>query len=251
MRSKKKLQRLWRYIQRFDYKQKGFLVYLIILTACIVLFPLVSTVGGDGQSFWLLSASFYKSSFVVFVMLATLLTRNFSAKGRRFLRVLLGFKDNAQLLNAFALFVIVSVYLTIGETVAFASPHSQFISLASIGYFGTFVLLIGGLLYSGWMAMGIAKDVRHDTIVADNTSDFPPYPHDNDDMESLFEQMKDEETNDDDDHDFHEDSYDDALGDGGDGDEKGDENDEIADVSDAHDGEQEETKKSLYKKKRS
>lgn len=42
-----------------------------------------------------------------------------------------------------------------------------------------------------------AKDIKHDTIVADNTSAFPPFPHDNDEMETLFERMKDEEGEDD------------------------------------------------------
>lgn len=85
-----------------------------------------------------------------------------------------------------------------------------------------------------------AKDVKHDTIVADNTSAFPPFPHDNDEMETLFERMKDEEDESTKRNDDLSDDYEDI-----------DQEDESDDSEDEVEEDEREQKQSLYKKRSS
>jgi|GEM_PF-2043919 len=101
-----------------DTHQKVFVIHTIILLVLFIMLPIItldviqsSTVGSGSIKFF--SATFWKSDFVVIVMMAAIMLMMFHAHVRKMVIAAFGVTD--VFINFVAYMVIVAVYIGIGD----------------------------------------------------------------------------------------------------------------------------------------
>lgn len=133
---------------RFTKDQKTFVLYLFGLAFLLLFFPIISItpVADDTYRIWLLSGDFFTTMVIVFISIAFLLWRNMSFRFKNIVINYLWFKENDDLINFVFLWIIITVFFAIGNTVKLSGSVTSTISLTTSYYF-TWIYLLGGLIF--------------------------------------------------------------------------------------------------------
>ncbi len=147
---------------RFTKDQKGFIVYLAILSFFVLLFPIISVTGIqnsniDGYSIWLLWSTFFKTAVFIVLILVILLGWNISFRFKNLMIRYLGFRNDDNLINFFLLWIIVVAFFGITDTLSVVNGVTSRINLTFWAHLIQIILLIG-LVFNLWFVIKDAKD---------------------------------------------------------------------------------------------
>lgn len=137
---------------RFDLREKVFLVYLIFLLVALLVCPVVNVTSlrwwATSRNFWIFwSWEYVGTMLVVLISLVILIWWNLSVRFKNFFSTYFGWKENDSLINFLFLFIIITVFLSIKNTVNIASSATSTISFTG-WWVLILVLLLIGIIYS-------------------------------------------------------------------------------------------------------
>lgn len=131
---------------RFDLREKVFLVYLIVLFFAL-LFPIITITSlrwwAATTRFCIWNKEFLGTMLVVLLSFVVLFWWNLSVKFKNLFSTYFGWKENDSLINFLFLFIIITVFLSIKNTVNIASNATSTISFTSRWIFILILLLVG------------------------------------------------------------------------------------------------------------
>lgn len=136
-------------VGRYTKQQKIFVLYLFVLTFFIIVLPLLRISPADPAAptrlVFLISGAFGKTTIVLLLSLVALLWRNTSFRFKNFITAYFGFKENESLFNFALLWVITSLYISIGDTIGVFTETTS-IQVTRFGYNVVLLLLLVGLV---------------------------------------------------------------------------------------------------------
>lgn len=142
-------ERVLRYLHkfnRFDLREKVFLVYLVFLFIAL-LFPIITITSlrwwTTTTRFCIWNKEYLGTMLVVLLSLVVLFWWNLSVKFKNLFSTYFGWKENDSLINFLFLFIIITVFLSIKNTVNIASRATSTISFTSWWIFILILLLFG------------------------------------------------------------------------------------------------------------
>lgn len=143
----KQFQRHFHKFTNYTKNQKIFTLFLLVFAFVLLVFPLVK-IGSiseetGGQTLWLLGKTYFKSMIIIFSSMIFLLGWNMNIRFKGFVVNFLGFRESEPMLNFAFLWVIVSAFMGITDTLGMLSAATQRISLARGGKLMLILLLIG------------------------------------------------------------------------------------------------------------
>ena len=145
--TKKFFAKIWKRFSNYNNSKKWFVLYLVILTVVLLLFPLVKIDGMrgvPGASYALLFSGVYWRSFIVIgVSLLFLLLWNISTTFKGWIVHFFSVREDEPLLDFAFLWIITSVFMGIIDTVGVAGAISERISLTQWASFSEILLVIG------------------------------------------------------------------------------------------------------------
>lgn len=143
---------------RFTKDQKTFVLYLFGLAFLLLFLPVVSItpVASDAYKVRLLSGSFFTTMVIVFLSLAFLIGWNMSFRFKNIVINYFGFKENDDLINFTFLWIIITVFFAIWNTISLSNTVTSTISLTTSYYF-TRMYLLGGLIFCLYSVVKAAK----------------------------------------------------------------------------------------------
>lgn len=155
---KNKLSVIFQKFMRFTKDQKTFVLYLLGLAFLLLFFPLVSItpVSDSSYSVWLLSGYFFTTMVIVFLSMGFLLGWNMSFRFKNIVINYFGFKENDDLINFAFLWIIITAFFAIGNTVNLSGAVTSTITLTTSYYF-TRMYLLGGLIFCLYSVVKAAK----------------------------------------------------------------------------------------------
>jgi hypothetical protein len=115
---------------RFTKQQKVFVLYLFVLAFFLLVLPIIkiAPVNGEAHSIWLLNVHLLKVFLIVFACMAILFAWNMSFQFKNFVIGYFGFKENDALVNFGFLWIITTVFFSIGGTINVISVTTQTIT---------------------------------------------------------------------------------------------------------------------------
>ncbi len=130
---------------RFNMREQIFLWYLILLCIFLLFCPIISITSlrwaASPIRFRIWSGDFIWTMFIVLISLLVLLWRNTSGKFKNLFYTYFGGRENDSLINFLFLFIIITVFLSIKNTVNIASSATS-----TISYTGWWTLILIRLL---------------------------------------------------------------------------------------------------------
>lgn len=139
------LHKIWRYTKQ----QKIFVLYLFVLTFFVVVLPILRISPADPamptRLVFLISWAFGKTTVVLLLSLIVLLWRNTSFRFKNFITAYFGFKENESLFNFALLWIITSLYISIGDTIGVFTETTS-IQVTRFGYNVVLLLLLAWLV---------------------------------------------------------------------------------------------------------
>jgi len=155
-------------IGRYTKQQKVFVLYLFVLTFCIIVLPVVRISPADPAAWtrlvFLLSWAFGKTTIVLLLSLIVLLAWNMSFRFKNFVTAYFGFKENESLFNFGFLWLITSLYISIGDTIGIFTETTS-IQVTRFGYNIVLLLLLGGLVLTLISLIKKAKNMSKNKII--------------------------------------------------------------------------------------
>ncbi|MDR0650446.1 MAG: hypothetical protein LBG59_03395 [Candidatus Peribacteria bacterium] len=157
-KAKRLIRKLEKRFSYYDATKKWFVIYLCLLTLVLLLPPIVKISGMkgvEGISYSLLFSGVYvRSLMVILISLFFLLGWNMSTKFKGLMVKLFALREDEPLVDFAFLWVIMSVFMGIVDTVGVASVVSERIGLSHWAYFSEILLLIGLIwsFISLWMS---------------------------------------------------------------------------------------------------
>lgn len=132
---------------RFTKQQKTFVLYLFGLAFLLIFLPImtIKPVSDDGYSIWLLNGHFFMTMLIVVLSLAMLFGWNMSFRFKNIIINYFGFKENDSLINFALLWIIVTAFFAIGNTIGVINDVTSTITLSKVYYF-TWLYLLAGLI---------------------------------------------------------------------------------------------------------
>lgn len=151
MRNQKFSEKLLKFIHkfgRFNLREKVFLVYLLILVIFLLTTPIITISslrwGATSKNFWIFwSWEYIWTMFIILLSLIVLIWWNVSVKFKNLFSMYFGWKENDSLINFLFLFIIITAFLSIKNTVNIASSATSTISFTWWWVFVLVLLLIG------------------------------------------------------------------------------------------------------------
>ncbi len=143
---------------RFTKDQKTFVLYLFGLAFLLLFFPLISItpVAGESYGVRLLSGYFFTTMVIVFISVIFLLAWNMSFSFKNIIINYLWFKENDDLINFTFLWIIITAFFAIGNTINLSGSVTSTITLTNSYYF-TWMYLLGGLIFCLYSVVKEAK----------------------------------------------------------------------------------------------
>lgn len=142
-----KVVRFLHKFNRFDLREKVFLVYLLVLFTVLLLFPIITITSlrwwANTTRFWIWNTEYLGTMLVVLLSLVVLFWWNLSVKFKNLFSTYFGWKENDSLINFLFLFIIITVFLSIKNTVNIASKATSTISFTNWWIFILILLLLG------------------------------------------------------------------------------------------------------------
>jgi len=143
-----RLLKLKNRFNKFNLHEKVFLVYLWILIIFLLCFPIINvsslrweTASKSFYIFW--SWEYLWTMLIILISLIVLVWRNLSVKFKNLFSTYFGWKENDSLINFLFLFIIITAFLSIKNTVNIASSATSTISFTWIWVFTLVLILIG------------------------------------------------------------------------------------------------------------
>ena len=151
MRNQKFSEKLLKFghrFNRFNLREKVFLVYLLVLVVFLLLTPVISVTSLRGsaasKSFWIFwSWEYLWTMFIILLSLVVLIWWNVSVKFKNLFSMYFGWKENDSLIYFLFLFIIITAFLSIKNTVNIASSATSTITFTWWWVFVLILLLIG------------------------------------------------------------------------------------------------------------
>lgn len=143
---------------RFTKDQKTFVLYLFGLAFLLLFFPIISItpVADESYGVWLLNWHFFTTMVIVFLSVFFLIARNMSFSFKNIVINYFGFKENDDLINFAFLWVIITAFFAIGNTINLSGSITSTITLTNSYYF-TWMYLLGGLVFCLYSVVKAAK----------------------------------------------------------------------------------------------
>lgn len=143
-----KLLKLGHKLSRFNLREKVFLVYLVVLVIFLLLTPVINITSlrwaATSKSFWIFwSWEYLWTMFIILLSLIVLVWWNMSVKFKNLFSMYFGWKENDSLINFLFLFIIITAFLSIKNTVNIASSATSTITFTWRWVFVLVLLLIG------------------------------------------------------------------------------------------------------------
>jgi len=142
-----KLLKITHNFNRFNLHEKIFLIYLFVLLLALLICPIVSITSlrwsASTSRFWIWSSKYFWTMLVVLISLIVLFWWNLSVKFKNLFSMYFGWKENDSLINFLFLFIIITAFLSIKNTVNIASSATSTISYMRWWVFILVLLLIG------------------------------------------------------------------------------------------------------------
>jgi len=136
------------YTRFANYKntKKWFVLYLCVLTFCLLFFPVISA-NGDKVWFFLFGGMLWKSTLVILLAIIWLFLWNLSITFKGWITKLCALREDEPLVDFLLLWIIVSVFMWVMDwaNIAMASGVTQKISLLN------WQIAIDGLLLLWWL----------------------------------------------------------------------------------------------------
>ena len=136
------------YTRFANYKntKKWFVLYLCILTFCLLFFPVIEA-NGSKVWFFLFGGMLWKSTLVILLAIIWLFQWNLSISFKNWITKLCALREDEPLVDFLLLWIIVSVFMWVmdGTNIAMASGVTQKISLLN------WQVAVDGLLLLWWL----------------------------------------------------------------------------------------------------
>lgn len=155
---------------KFNLHEKVFLVYLWILIIFLLLCPIINVTSLRWEAasknfyiFW--SWEYLWTMLIILISLVVLVWRNLSVKFKNLFSTYFGWKENDSLINFLFLFIIITAFLSIKNTVNIASSATSTISFTWLWVFTLVLLLIGIILTLVSVVKGAQKTGKKTKII--------------------------------------------------------------------------------------
>ncbi|HKL44493.1 MAG TPA: hypothetical protein VJ892_04440 [Candidatus Absconditabacterales bacterium] len=145
----KKLVKLLHKFNRYNKREKWFVMYLVVLLFCLLFFPIIKVTslrGTGGYGVRLVSGVYFKTMMIILVSMLILLGWNLSFKFKNILLSYFGGRDNDSLINFLFLFIITTSFFSMTDTINVASGVTSRVVVSGGGKFIQLLLLIGIIL---------------------------------------------------------------------------------------------------------
>jgi uncharacterized membrane protein len=141
----RKVNKKW---SRFNRLEKVFIIYSILLPFLMFFLPIIKKVdllsGKTVARFTIFNQQFWTLDIFVILLLGALILWNTSYRFRKFIYLLVGFRENEGLVNFAILFNLTMILLSIGSTIKLINAYFlQSIKLDYGFYVLSFYLIIG------------------------------------------------------------------------------------------------------------
>ena len=106
--------------QRYNVREKAFIIYLLGLLIILLLFPVLSInqlTTSDVDTYTVFNSYMFKSSLLLLLTIGSMIAWNTSFKFKKMAHQVFGFTANDMLVNTFLLFVVLVSLFGIGDTV--------------------------------------------------------------------------------------------------------------------------------------
>lgn len=142
-----KLIKLKNKFNRFNLHEKVFLIYLCFLIGFLLLSPIIDVTSlrweTSSKSFYIFwSWEYLWTMLIILLSLIVLVWWNISVKFKNLFSTYFGWKENDSLINFLFLFIIITAFLSIKNTVNIASSATSTISFTWLWTFILILLLI-------------------------------------------------------------------------------------------------------------
>lgn len=120
----KKLVKLLHKFNRYNKREKWFVMYLVVLLFCLLFFPIIKVTSLRGTWwYWvrLVSGVYFKTMMIILVSMIILLWWNLSFKFKNILLSYFWWRDNDSLINFLFLFIITTSFFSMTDTINVAS----------------------------------------------------------------------------------------------------------------------------------
>jgi len=199
----KRGKRMYTKFMNYNNSKKRFILYLFILTVCLLLLPIIKVSDIKGISWMeeetyalLFSKKYLISKVVILISLFFLLWWNISVKFKKKIIDVFSLREDEPLVDFSLLWVITSVFMGIVDTIEIATEVSGRISLTKWAVISQLLLLWGLVraFISIWKAYKkTSKQTKILNIVSDEPQEKYHEEKKNGQLQHLFEDLKQEE----------------------------------------------------------
>lgn len=130
---------------RYNKREKWFVIYLLALLFCLIFFPIVkvTSLRGTGDyGVWLMSWAYFKTMLIILISMIILVWRNLSFKFKNILLSYFGGRDHDSLINFLFLFIITTSFFAITDTINVAAWVTSRVVVSWGGKFIQLLLLV-------------------------------------------------------------------------------------------------------------
>lgn len=146
LKASKKLMKLLHKFNRYNKRERRFVIYLFVLLFCLLFLPIVKVTSLRGTwwyGVWLWKSEFFKTMLIVFSSVFILIGRNLSFKFKNLFLSYFGWRDNDSLVNFLFLFIITTSFFAITDTIHVSSWVTSRVIVSWGGKFVQVILLVG------------------------------------------------------------------------------------------------------------
>lgn len=172
-KTSQKMMKLLHKFNRYNKHERWFVVYLLLLLVCLVLFPIVKVTslrGTWGYGIWLVSWAYFKTMLITLISMWVLIGRNLSFKFKNILLSYIGGKDNNSLINFLFLFIIITSFFAITDTITVSSGVTSRVVMTWSGKFIQLLLLIW-VIFTLIQVIKSAKEIWKKTKIINMVDD--------------------------------------------------------------------------------
>ncbi len=156
LKSSKKLMKLLHKFNRYNKRERFFVLYLSILLFCLLFLPVVKVTSLRWTwwyGVWLRKPEFFKTMLIVFSSVFVLIWWNLSFKFKNLFLSYFGWRDNDSLVNFLFLFIITTSFFAITDTINVSSWVTSRVVMSAWWKFIQILLLI-------WVIMTLVSVVK-------------------------------------------------------------------------------------------
>jgi len=155
-------------IARYTKQQKLFVLYLFVLIFFMIVMPVVRISPADpsmsSRLVFMISGTFGMTALILFLSVIILLAWNTSFRFKNLVTAHFGFKENEYLFNFAFLWLMISLYISIGDTISIFRETTS-IQVTNVGYNLILILLLFGLVLTLASVIKQAKTLSGNKII--------------------------------------------------------------------------------------